>query len=188
MKIIISESQHENLFSEKNYRLVFKMWDQGNDISEISELTGIRESVVLYLLREKEINIDCEFAETLLTTLYRTSMINKDFRSGDEILRLEWTSFGGYISFNYEDPKYILKGYATPYWNKECVTPVDSSYFEDKEINKYEEDSWNDYTEKMENTPSSFNSIQELIDFLNNDYPKELFRSIQKIIKKRKFN
>ena len=188
MKYIITESQYDNLFTDKNYRLVYKMWDQGMNTSDIAEITGLRESVVLYLLREKEIRIDCEFAETLLPTLYRTSLINKNFRSGDETLRVEWTIFGAFITFTYEDPEYILKGYATPYWNGECITPVDSNYFEDKETNEYEEDSWNDHTETLDNTPDSFNSIQEFIDFLNYEYPKELFRTIQKIIKKRKFN
>ena len=183
MKIIITESQYENLFSEKNYRLTSKMWDQGNDISEISELTGLRESVVLYLLREKEINIDCEFAENLLPILYRTSMINKDFSSGDETLRVEWT-FGAFITFNYDDPKYELRGYATPYWNKECVTPVDSNYFLDKETNEYEEDN-DSFGMTIDNTPDSYNSIQEFVDFLNNEFPKELVRTIHKIIKKR---
>ena len=163
------------------------MWDKGMGTSEIAEFTGLRESVVIYLLREKEIHIDCAFAETLLPILYRTSLINKNFRSNDETLRVEW-SFGAFITFNYEDPKYELRGYATPYWNKECVTPVDTSYFEEKETNEYEDDSWNDYTENLAYTPDSFNSIQELIDFLNNEYPKELFRTIQKIIKKRSFN
>jgi hypothetical protein len=159
------------------------MWDQGMDFSEIAEITGLRESVVLYLLREKEINIDCKFAETLLPTLYRTSLTNKNFHGDNETLRVEWT-FGAFITFNYEDPKYELRGYATPYWNKECVTPVDSNYFLDKETNEYEEDH-DSFGMTIDNTPDSYNSIQEFIDFLNNEYPKELFRVIQKIIKKR---
>jgi hypothetical protein len=186
MKYIITESQYDNLFTDKNYRLVASMWDKGMDTSDIAEFTGLRESVVIYLLREKQIDIDCAFADTLLPTLFKTSLVNKNFRSGDEILRLEWT-FGAFITFNYDDPKYELRGYATPYWNRECITPVDSNYFLDKETNEYEEDN-DSFGMNINNTPSSFNSIQEFIDFLNNDYPKELFRTIQKIIKKRKFN
>ena len=186
MKYVISESQYDHLFTDKNYRLVASMWDKGMDTSDIAELTGLRESVVIYLLREKQIDIDCAFADTLLPTLFKTSLVNKNFRSGDEILRLEWT-FGAFITFNYDDPKYELRGYATPYWNRECITPVDSNYFLDKETNEYEEDN-DSFGMNINNTPSSFNSIQEFIDFLNNDYPKELFRTIQKIIKKRKFN
>jgi len=186
MKYQISESQYDNLFTDKNYRLVAKMWDKGMDTSDIAEFSGLRESVVIYLLREKEIHIDCGFADTLLPTLYKTSLINKNFRSNDETLRLEW-SFGGFITFDYEDPKYILRGYATPFWNRECVTPVDSHYFEDKETGEYDS-SYDNLGMITDYTPSSYNSIQEFIDFLNNEYPKELFRTIKKILKKRSFN
>ena len=156
------------------------------DTSDIAEFTGIRESVVIYLLREKEIHIDCAFADTLLPTLFTTSLIDKNFHGDNETLRLEW-SFGGFITFDYEDSKFILRGYATPYWNRECVTPVDSHYFEDKETGEYE-DGYDKLEMFTDYTPSSFNSIQEFIDFLNNEYPKELVRTIRKIIKKRSFN
>jgi len=190
MKIIITESQYKNLIEskeEKKSDLLYSMWMDGMSVEDIKEYTGLNIEQIIFYLKDKEIYIDCALAETLLPILYRTSLINKNFRSNDETLRVEW-SFGAFITFNYEDPKYELRGYATPYWNKECVTPVDSSYFEEKETNEYEDDSWNDYTENLAYTPDSFNSIQEFIDFLNNDYPKELFRTIRKIVKKRSFN
>jgi hypothetical protein len=186
MKYLITESQYDNLFSEKNYRVVSQMWDDDMDTSEIAEITGLRESVVLYLLREKEIYIDCSFADTLLPTLFKTSMVNKNYQSGNETLRLEW-AFGGFIAFDYEDPKYILRGYSTPFWNRECVTPVDSHYFQDKESGEYE-DGYDNLEMYTDYTPDSFDSIQEFIDFLNQDYPKYLFRVIKKIIEKRSFN
>ena len=186
MKYLITESQYDNIFSEKNYRVVSQMWDDDMDTSEIAEITGLRESVVLYLLREKEIYIDCSFADTLLPTLFKTIMVNKNYQSGNETLSLEW-AFGGFIAFDYEDPKYILRGYATPFWNKECVTPVDSHYFQDKETGEYE-DGYDKLEMYTDYTPDSFDSIQEFIDFLNQDYPKYLFKAIKKINEKRSFN
>ena len=186
MKYVISESQYDHLFTDKNYRLVASMWDKGMDTSDIAEFTGLRESSIIYLLREKQIDINCSFADTILQTLFNTSLINKNFRSNDETLRLEW-SFGAFITFNYDSPKYELRGYATPYWNRECVTPVDSTYFLDKKLNEYEDGNDN-FNMTTDYTPDSFNSIQEFIDFLNNEYPKELVRTIRKIIKKRSFN
>ena len=54
MKIIISESQYSNIFesnNEKQSNLIYKMWNDGMDIYEISELIGLKESqVVLYLM------------------------------------------------------------------------------------------------------------------------------------------
>ena len=186
MKIIITESQYKNLFEskeEKKSDLLYGVWMDGMSVEDIKEYTGINIEQIIFYLKDKEIYIDCALAETLLPIFYRTSLINKNFNSGDETLRLEWT-FGAFITFNYEDPKYELRGYATPYWNKECVTPVDSSYFLDKELNEYE-DGHDYFNMTIDYTPDSYNSIQEYIDFLNNEYPKELFRVIQKIIKKR---
>jgi hypothetical protein len=186
MKIIITESQYDNLFTDKNYRLVANMWDNGMDTSDIAEFTGLRESSIIYLLREKQININCSFADTILQTLFNTSLIDKNFHGENETLRLAW-AFGGMISFDYEDSNYVLRGVSTPYWNGDCITPVDSYYFEDKKTGEYEDE--NDKLEmNTDYTPSSFDSIQELIDFLNNEYPKELVRTIKKIIKKRSFN
>ena len=66
MKIIISESQynllHESNF-EKNKRLVGKMWDEGMNMDEISSLIGLDKSQIISLLKDKEIKIDCGFAE-----------------------------------------------------------------------------------------------------------------------------
>jgi hypothetical protein len=183
MKYIITESQYDSLFSDKNYRLVGKMWDQGMDTSDISEMTGLKETVIIFLLREKEIHIDCSFADTLLPTLFKTSTVNKNFHGDNETLRLEW-AFGGMITFNYEDPNYVLGGISTPYWNGDCATPVDSHYFEDKKTGEHEND-YDKFEMVTDYTPSSFNSIQEFADFLNNEYPKELVRTIRKIIKKR---
>jgi hypothetical protein len=93
---------------------------------------------------------------------------------------LEWT-FGAFITFNYEDPKYELRGYATPYWGGDCETPVEGNYFENKKTDEYV-DEYGSTGNRIENTPSSFNSIQELIDFLNNDYPKQLIKPIKELI------
>jgi len=186
MKYIITESQYDNLFTDKNYRLVASMWDKGMDTSDIAEFTGLRESSIIYLLREKQIDINCSFADTILQTLFNTSLIDKNFHGDNETLRLAW-AFGGMISFDYEDSNYVLRGLSTPYWNGDCITPVDSYYFEDKKTGEYEDEN-DKLGMSTDYTPSSYNSIQEFIDFLNNEYPKVLIRTIQKIIKKRSFN
>jgi hypothetical protein len=69
---------------------------------------------------------------------------------------------------------------ASPYWNGVCHVPVDLEYFEDKLNGEHEESLFTDM--ELDNVPSQFNSIQELIDFLNNDYPKELIKKIPEFI------
>jgi len=186
VKILISESQYTSLFgeyNEKNSNLIYKMWNDGMDFQEISELTGLRESQVVYLLKDKEIRISCDLAYRLIQILYKTSLINKEFNfnNGQMELVFKWDGFGGMIIFEYDDKDYKLTGMATPYWDGNCSIPVDGSYFEDKESGDYYEE-YDDSGIRTDYAPSKFNSIQELIDFLNNEYPKLLIPPIRKLI------
>ena len=187
MKIIISESQYSNIFEsndEKQSNLIYKMWNDGMDIYEISELIGLKESQVVFYLKDKEIGIDCGFAHSIMEILYFSSdLIKKNFKfnNGEMTLHLKWGGFSGSVDFEYEDKNYKLMGMATPYWDGNCSTPVDGSYFENKTTGEYY-DEYDNSGRYIEDTPRNFNSIQELIDFLNNDYPKQLIKPIQELI------
>lgn len=189
MKIIISESQynllHESNF-EKNKRLVGKMWDEGMNMDEISSLIGLDKSQIISLLKDKEIKIDCGFAERLTTLLFwKTDFIRKDhsFNDGETTLEFTWGGFSGIIYFTYEDEDYEISGMATPYWNGDCLIPVDLDRIKDKSNGEYEED-FDGSGIVLENTPSRFDSIQELIDFLNKDYPLEIIEVMPRLISK----
>ena len=189
MKIIISESQYNSLLEpnfDKNKKLVGNMWDEGMKMDEISELIGMSESQVVLYLKDKNIKINCEFAERLTTLLFwKTDFIKKDysFNYGETTLRFTWGGFSGIIYFDYEDNDYKVTGMASPYWNNDCTIPVDVDTILDRSNGEYEYD-FGSSGVVLENTPSQFNSIQELIDFLNTDYPKELLKVIPKLISK----
>ena len=187
MKIIISESQYNLLLEsnfEKNKRLVGKMWDEGMDLDEISSLIGLDKSQIILLLKDKNIKIDCGFAERLTTSLFwKTDFIRKEysFNDGETTLEFTWGGFSGIIYFTYEDEDYEISGMATPFWNGDCSIPVDLDRIKTKSTGDYEDDlGLSGYV--LENIPSRFNSIQELIDFLNKDYPKQLLKVIPKLI------
>lgn len=187
MKIIISEFQYSNIFESINKNqsnLIYKMWNDGMDIYEISELIGLKESQVVFYLKDKEIGIDCGFAHSIMEILYFSSdLIKKNFKfnNGEMTLHLKWGGFSGSVDFEYEDKNYRLSGLATPYWDGNCSTPVDGSYFENKNTDEYY-DEYDNSGKYLENMPINFNSIQELIDFLNNDYPKQLIKPIRELI------
>lgn len=189
MKIIISELQynllHESNF-EKNKRLVGKMWDEGMNMDEISSLIGLDKSQIISLLKDKEIKIDCGFAERLTNLLFwGTNLINKEysFNDGETTLEFTWGGFSGIIYFTYEDEDYEISGMATPYWNGDCSIPVDFDRIKTKSTGDYEDDlGLSGYV--LENIPSRFNSIQELIDFLNKDYPLEIIEVMPRLISK----
>ena len=187
MKIILTESQYKNLFEskeEKKSDLLYRMWMEGMSIDYIKDLTGLNMQQIISYLKNREINIDCKFAEDLvLTLMYRTDFINKsyNFNDGQMFLNLNWGGSGGSVAFEFNDKEYKLTGWATPYWGGNCDTPVESNYFENKKTDEYV-DEYGSTGNRIENTPSSFNSIQELIDFLNNDYPKQLIKPIKELI------
>ena len=186
MKIIISESQYSNIFesnNEKQSNLIYKMWNDGMNIYEISELIGLKESQVVLYLKDKHIMVDCGLAYEIVQILYKTSLINKkfNFNNGKMFLEMDYGDFSVSVEFEFNDINYNLTGMATPYYNGNCSTPVDGSYFQDKNNGEYL-DVYDNSGEYIENTPTNFNSIQELIDFLNNDYPKQLIKPIQELI------
>ena len=189
MKIVITESQYNLLLesnSEKNKKLVGKMWDEGMNFDEISELIGIGMTDVLLHLKDKNIKIDCEFAERLVSLLFwKTNLINKkySFNDGKKTLEFTWGGFSGIIYFTYEDKDYQIIGMASPYWNGVCHTPVDLQSIENKLTGESEED-FDSSDIVLKNTPSKFNSIQELIDFLNTVYPIEVVKVIPTLISK----
>lgn len=189
MKIIISESQYSSLFeskSEKNKKLVGKMWDEGMDFDEISELIGINKHGVISHLKDKHIKIDCELAEKFASLLFwKTNLINKEysFNNGKSTLEFTWGGFGGIIYFTYKDENYEIIGMASPYWNGVCHIPADLESIENKFTGESEED-FGDSDIDLENTPSEFNSIQEMIDFFNTVYPVEVFKTIPKLLSK----
>ena len=187
MKIIITESQYnlliENNF-EKNKRLIGNMWDEGYSIDDITSLIGISKSDVVLHLKDKHIKIDCDFAEKLTSLLFwKTDFINKKYsiNDGKRTLDFTWGGFSGIIYFTYNDETYEIIGMASPYWNGYCGIPVDLQSIEYKLTGESGEDFGSSDIE-LENTPSEFNSIQEMIDFLNNDYPKELLKKIPDLI------
>ena len=187
MKIILTESQYKNLFEskeEKKSDLLYRMWMEGMSMDDIKDYTGMNMQQIISYLKNREMNIDCKFAENLvLTLMYRTDFINKNynFNDGQMFLNLNWGGSSGSVAFEFNDKEYKLTGWATPYWGGNCDTPVEGNYFENKKTDEYVNEYGNS-DKKIEYTPSSFNSIQELIDFLNNDYPKQLIKPIKELI------
>ena len=190
MKIIITESQYKLLIEnnfEKNKKLISNMWDEGYTIDDISSLIGLNKTDIILHLKDKHIKIDCEFAEKLAGILFwKTDLINKKYsiNDGKSTLEFTWGGFSGIIYFTYEDESYEIVGMASPYWNGACFIPVDLSSIEDKMTGDIKEDIDDSSGIEFDNVPSEFNSIQEMIDFLNTVYPIEIIKAIPKLISK----
>ena len=189
MKIIITERQQKLLIEnnfEKNKRLISNMWDEGNSIDDISELIGLGKTDIALHLKDKNMKIDCELAEELTSLLcWKTNLINKkySFNDGKSTLEFTWGGFSGIVYFTYNDETYEIIGMASPYWNGVCHIPVDLQSIEIKLTGESEEN-FDSSGIELENTPSEFNSIQEMIDFFNTVYPIEVIKVIPELISK----
>ena len=187
MKIIISESQYSSLFEtnyEKNKKLVEKMLDEGMSFSDIRELIGITKSQLYFLLKDKEHKINCSTAyHDILDIIENTDLINKKINVKDIELELNTDGFVGTLNFIYRDDDFHIEGMATPYYDGHCLIPVDISYFEDLATNEYNDDyDEMQMTVDYELVPKKYNSYQEMIDFMNNDYPLLIIPKIQNSI------
>jgi hypothetical protein len=167
--------------NEKQSNFIYKMYNEGMNFNEISELIGLNEFQIVKLLKDKDLRINCDLAYKIISIIYKTDLIKKKFSFENGEMELEWNGFNGFVVFEYDDKDYKLVGMATPYWDGNCTTPVDGSYFENKKTGHYI-DIYDNSGIQLNNTPRHFNSIQELIDFLNNDYPKKLIKPTQELI------
>ena len=161
------------------------MWDDGMEFNEISDYTGLSLEQIIFYLKDKKMPIDCSFAYQLVGILFRLKMVNETytFDNGKKEIFFKWDRMAGAVDFEYQDKEFLLNGFATPYWNGECRTPVDGSYFEDKREEDLYYDDYDNLGLTTDYTPESFDSISELIDFLNYDYPKLLIEPIEELLK-----
>jgi hypothetical protein len=117
--------------------------------------------------------------------LRNTNLINKKYdltKFNYEEGSLEFTDFfAGILTFIYEDSLYQIQGMATPYWD-DCTIPIDISHIMDIKTNEYVYDEIQTSVD-YELIPKKFNSYQEIIDFMNNDYPRLVIPKIKNSIK-----
>lgn len=165
----------------KTKTLVTDMWANGMEIKDIVMFTSLSYEQVLFLLKDSDMEIDCEGAEEIIKMIFlHTDLIQKKIHKDDFELIFSYDNFSGAVQFQYINNGFCLEGMATPYWNGECFTPVDGSY-------AYYEDGRGDY-DKYDglglrfSNPEYFHSIGELIDWFNSEYIKNLLEKIEILV------
>ena len=186
LKDNITESKKEN---PKNQRLIKQMWYDGYSLEEIQNYTGIDKDEYYTILKDEKQGIDCPEANLIIMDMLRnTSLINKNidltkFNYEEGSLELSYGFGSGTLNFFYKDSLYYIDGYGTPYWDGDCIIPVDISYFEKTETKEYSDEYDNlQMSVDYELTPKKFNSYQEIIDFMNKVYPKLIVPKIENSI------
>jgi hypothetical protein len=186
MKIIITEKQFKQLQESdldfnKTKTLVSDMWADGMEIEDIVMFTSLSYEQVLFLLKDSDIEIDCENAEDIIRLiLSHTGLIQKKINGDEFDLYFGYDSFAGSVQFQYVNKEgFYLDGMATPYWNGECHTPVDGSYAENEKAQS--DDNYDGLGLRFKN-PEYFYSIGELIDWFNGEYRKNLLEKIKILV------
>lgn len=179
----LNESEKE---SPKNQRLIRQMWFDGYSKEDIQNYTGIDRGEFYTILKDEKQGIDCPEANQIIMDMLRnTNLINKKYdltKFNYEEGSLEFTDFfAGILTFIYEDSLYQIQGMATPYWD-DCTIPIDISHIMDIKTNEYVYDEIQTSVD-YELIPKKFNSYQEIIDFMNNDYPRLVIPKIKNSIK-----
>ena len=179
----LNESEKE---SPKNQRLIKQMWFDGYSKEDIQNYTGIDRGEFYTILKDEKQGIDCPEANQIIMDMLRnTNLINKKYdltKFNYEDGSLEFTDFfAGILTFIYEDSLYQIQGMATPYWH-DCTIPIDISHIMDIKTNEYVYDEIQTSVD-YELIPKKFNSYQEIIDFMNNDYPRLVIPKIENSIK-----
>jgi len=179
MKIIITENQMDKFIQKmkmsiKKYGFVDTAKMIGIDKLKLAELSGlpIKGDTVH---SENEIVVG-----DLLRDLVNQ---NKEYKN----CTLHYSGLEGVVlwdcNFMDEENYYRLSVYATPYWDGECMIPVDISYFENTKTKEYSDEYDNlQMSVDYELVPKKFSSYQEIIDFMNNDYPILILPKIENSI------
>ena len=85
-----------------------------------------------------------------------------------------------------EDNYYNISVYATPYWVSDKITPVELIYAEVTPINSPEDKNEYDglsYYNQFD-CPSSYNNVNELIDWFENTYKPQTYSEIVDLVKR----
>lgn len=185
MKIIISEFQYQTILEsnlEKNKKLLNRMLDDNMSISEIKDAIGLTLEQIYFLIRDREMTIGCEDAiKYIISILGNSDLIRNKVETEDFKMEIFIESITESIYFNYDTSQYRVVGLSTVFWGGVCDFPIDVTEFVDKRDGSHSNEELYRTISKKE-YPTSFNSIQEIIDFMNNDYFNILISTVQSLI------
>jgi len=184
MKYIITENQfqlvNENKISERIISIIKKIYyEKGKNIHEIQKITGLPMETVLGSMKDFVMDIDCGMSYDLIRLLLdKTWLLSTGIKEDGVETLVKYSRFDGTVQYTYENDKYILYGFATPYWGGDCTLPIENQTVFDK---LEREDEYNESMITID-LPNSFRSISELIDWYNSSYLQILLRQIKKFL------
>ena len=183
MKIIITEDQFKQLQENDNdmqrkKSLIISMYDDGLDLMDIQNYTGLSKEMVVFLLKD-HIKLDINDAKMLSDYFWWYVLVGdifdkqKVFDDGSKI-QLFIESITRSISFTYRvNHEYLkdVKGFATIAWNDQKEFPIEVTELTHKD-DDYESDQKLLIGDEIFNDPEfrKIKTLSDYIDFLNKKY------------------
>jgi hypothetical protein len=182
MKYLITESQNSRLKNQ-----ISKSFDEVGFVTTINryKLSIPQLDRIYQDSRLPEFSCD-DLQEICSKILYDNDTIRKISTdkynisiSGDEFLGAV------YFSITKKDTKSRIDGYATPFWDGNCHLPVDIDYFNwvDKDGKIHDEEISGEFFDIFP-IPKEYESFQEIVDWLNNDYIEILIDFCEPVFEK----
>ena len=171
------ETLNESHVPQRTMSLVSRLYKEGKPIKKINEITGIPFETIILSIKDYDSEINCGMAYELIDLLFRhTNLLKTESEEGEGYIKLlHYGKLDATLEYEYSVKEYILSGYATPYWDGECILPIDNTNYYDKKTDNDEDDDWSTSVR----IPKRFYNISELIDWFNDDY----FQLLSEILK-----
>jgi hypothetical protein len=181
MEIIITESQLNNILKTQN--IIRNLFEKGYTVDDIGKYTSLNKGLIYDAIKDYDYEIDCDSAYHILIDLFNLSQLSSKYNDGVRHISLDLDNMSGTLYFEYRNEKCLLTGMATPYWDNDCILPIDGlscEFFnsENQSTNYFD----SEVSYKTFSIPTHFNSISEFIDWFNNNYFITLIPLFEKLI------
>ena len=174
MKYIITENQNSKLKD-----MIKKSIDTVGVIGTLKRYKLDLNTLSKFYRNEDD--LECKDLYKFINTLISNHMLETTFITDKYGLWLDYYSFDGTVGFTYKDNEFEdeVGGYATPYWDGECVTPVDITFYNNGVDDFY------DVGEDQFSIPSPKKlKWEEINDWYEYDYIKNLVKIINRVMPK----
>ena len=141
---------------------------------DASKILGV-DMAELYAITQQP--IDCEIASDIIYDAYKKRILVKKYK-GFEISQnefsgvLEWSSD---VNHGYPGGTHSIFVKSTPFWEGECIVPVDLEIFADGD-DEYIDELYHSYS-----TPESFENIEKLMIWFKEEYLVETYEAIHEM-------
>jgi len=182
MKYLITESQKSNL--SKHIISSFK----SDGFLRTFEKFNMTMPVLVKILGDTKLpKFSCDDLGDICGKLIVENVIKRKYVTDDYIINIDQDDFISATFFSVEkiNRESTLSGYATPFWDGNCFLPIDLDYYMyiDDDGEQTDEEISGEHFQRIL-TAKDFNTLQDIINWMKNDYFKIIIDFCKPIFEK----